>query len=226
MLYVIKNCHKSAALTKNIAEKPVMKHIIPNGLHFRYQSDIWELSKTYFKHLRYKYVLEIKDSFSKWMWCYPLENKEKNTVLRKIKDFFIAFGPPKVFQTDNGLEFCNVATELYLENLNIQHIKSTPRYPESNGQIEAAHKTLQKQINLNKDIINNEEDFLEIIYDTLYNYNYKIKHSSTGFFPIELKDTSNQELINDVKINIEKKYKQFHYNDESKYLIGSEYLLI
>ena len=66
----------------------------------------------------------------------------------------------------------------------------------------------------------------EIIYDTLYTYNYKIKHSSIGYFPIELKDTTNPELIKTVKNNIENRYKQFHNNDDSKYLIGSKYLLI
>ena len=48
MFYVLKNCHRCASLTKNIAEKPVMKHLIPDGPHFRYQSDILELSKIYF----------------------------------------------------------------------------------------------------------------------------------------------------------------------------------
>ena len=113
-----------------------------------------------------------------------------------------------------------------MENLNIQHIKSTPRYPEANGHIEDEQKTLQKQVNLNKDNINNEEDLLKIIYDILYTHNYKIKHSSTRYFPIELKDTTNPELINTVKKNIENKYKQFHNNDDSKYLIWSKYLLI
>ena len=98
MLNVIKNCHKYLSLTKNIAEKPVMKYIIPDGPHFRYQSDIWELSKTYLKHLRYKYVLEIKDSFSKLMWCYPLENKEGNTVLIKLNTFLLLLVHPKFFK--------------------------------------------------------------------------------------------------------------------------------
>ena len=76
------------------------------------------------------------------------------------------------------------------------------------------------------DNIKNNEDLFEIIYDTLYIYNYKTKHSSTGYFPITLKDTSDLELINEVKQNIIKKYMNFHKNDEDKYKIGDKYLLI
>jgi len=226
MIKVIKNCAKCISLSNNVAERPAMKHIIPEGPHYRYQSDIWELSKKALKNITYKYILEIKDCFSKWMWCYPLENKEGQTILRKIKSYFLAFGPPKIFQTDNGLEFCNIITDLYLENMGVKHIRSSPRYPESNGQIESQHKTLQRQLNLNLDNIKNNEDLFEIIYDTLYIYNYKTKHSSTGYYPITLKDTRDLELINEVKLNITKKYMNFHKNDEDKYKIGDKYLLI
>ena len=74
--------------------------------------------------------------------------------------------------------------------------------------------------------IKNNEDLFEIIYDTLYIYNYKTKHSSTGYFPITLKDTSDLELINEVKQNIIKKYMNFHKNDEDKYKIGDKFFLI
>ena len=49
-----------------------------------------------------KYILEIIDHFSKWLWCYPLENKEGDNVLKNIKNYILAFGKPKIFQTDNG----------------------------------------------------------------------------------------------------------------------------
>ena len=226
MYNVIKNCSKCATMTKNISEKPIMRHIIPDGPHFRYQADIWEFSRKIFNKFTYKYVLEIKDCFSKWMWCYPLTNKEGSTVLCKIKSFFTAFGPPKILQTDNGLEFCNIASALYLENLNVNHVRSSPRYPESNGQIEAQHKTLQKQIELNLNKISNDNDLIGLIYDTLYEYNYKTIHSSTGYKPIDIKDITDTEIINNVKLNINNKYKQFHDDDSSKYNIGDKYLLI
>ena len=75
------------------------------------------------------------------MWCYPLEQKTSEVLLRKIKEYFLCFGISKIIQTDNGLEFCNIVSELYYENLGIKHIRSSSSYPQSNGQVESQHKT-------------------------------------------------------------------------------------
>ena len=64
-----------------------MKHIIPNGPHHLYQCDLWELDKNIVSKIEYRYILNIKDCFSKWMWSYPLKNKCAETVLREIKKF-------------------------------------------------------------------------------------------------------------------------------------------
>ena len=41
-------------------------------------------------------------------------------------------GPCKIFQTDNGLEFNNFELKIYLENINIDYIRSAPYHPQSN----------------------------------------------------------------------------------------------
>ena len=85
----------------SIVNRPKMKHIIPGGSHERYQGDLWEFDKEISEKLDYKYILEIKDCFSKWLWCYPLKDKKGSTVLREIKNYFLAFGKPTIIQTDN-----------------------------------------------------------------------------------------------------------------------------
>ena len=82
------------------------------------------------------------------MISYPLKNKDEGTVLREIKIFFICLGFPKVIQTDKGGEFNNLVAKVYYENIGVKHIKSSPKYPQSNGQIEAQHTTLQKAISI------------------------------------------------------------------------------
>ena len=127
------------------------------------------------------------------MWCYPLEQKTSEVLLRKIKEYFLCFGIPKIIQIDNRLEFCNIVSELYYENLSIQHISSSPSYPQSNGQVESQHKTLQRAINIALQTDDNI-DLFDCIYEYLYNYNYNCEHSSTGYKLIELKDTNNINL--------------------------------
>ena len=94
MANVIKNCTKCSILKHNISEKPPMKHITPEGPHYRYQADLWELDKNIAEKLNYKYILEIKDCFSKFLMCYPLKNKNAESILNYIKNFFYHFRSP------------------------------------------------------------------------------------------------------------------------------------
>lgn len=71
-----------------------------------------------------KYILVIKDDFSKYRTVYFF--KQKCEALEKIKDF-ISYAEVqtgckvKILRTDNGLEFINKLFELYLNKKGIQH---------------------------------------------------------------------------------------------------------
>ena len=84
--------------------------------------------------------------------------------MRKIKEYFLCFGISKIIQTDNGLEFCSIVSELYYENLGIKHIRSSPSYPQSNGKVESQNKTLKRAINIALQTDDNI-DLFDCIYD-------------------------------------------------------------
>ena len=193
-----------------------MKHIIPEGPHYRYQADLWELDKNIAEKLDYKYILEIKDCFSKFLMCYPLKNKNAESILNYIKNFFITFGPPKIIQTDNGTEFNNLVSKIYYEEINVKHINTSVHYPESNGQVESQHKTLQKAINIGLEDKGDEFNLLECINDTLYHYNYIKEHTTTKFIPNDIRDINDPLIIEKVKKNILDRYKNFHVEDDKK----------
>ena len=185
-----------------------------------------ELDKSIALNIGYKYILDIKDCFSKWLWSYPLPNKEGVTVLRNIKNYFLAFGKSKIIQTDNGLEFNNSLSELSYENNDIKHINSSPRCPESNGQVESLHKTMQKEIYLSYREKGDEFNIFDCINDCLELYNYQIVHTTTGFIPFYLKDIKDESIIEAVKKNIIQCYERFHKTDNTKFKVNDKYLLI
>ena len=115
--------------------------------------------------------------------------------LREIKKFIVAFDKPTIIQTDNGGEFNNNISDIYYENNNIKHINSGARYPESNGQIESAHKTIQKAIKivLVNDFIN--FGIYDVLTECLNKYNNEMEHSSTGYKPAFLKDIQDEDII-------------------------------
>lgn len=55
----------------------------------------------------YKWILQLKDHFSKFCWARPLQRKEAREVYDCVREIFYHFGPPKILQSDNGREFVN-----------------------------------------------------------------------------------------------------------------------
>ena len=72
-----------------------------------------------------------------------LKTKDSAILLSKIKSFIDINGLYKIFQTDNGLEFNNNLLKTYLENLNIKYVRGSPYHPQSNGCVEALHKSIK-----------------------------------------------------------------------------------
>lgn len=54
---------------------------------------------------KFKWILRVKDHFSKFSWAYPLESKEIESVAEKLLNQFYTFGPSRILQSDNGKEF-------------------------------------------------------------------------------------------------------------------------
>ena len=55
----------------------------------------------------YRWILQLKDHFSKFCWARPLEHKEAREVYDCVRDIFFLFGAPRILQSDNGREFVN-----------------------------------------------------------------------------------------------------------------------
>ena len=60
----------------------------------------------------FKYVLSMKDHFSRFAVLRPLETKTHNEVARHLVETFSLFGVPKQIHCDNGGEFLNVANKI------------------------------------------------------------------------------------------------------------------
>jgi hypothetical protein len=60
----------------------------------------------------YKYVLTLKDHFSRFAALRPLTTKTHNEVARQLVDIFSLLGVPNQIHCDNGGEFLNVANKI------------------------------------------------------------------------------------------------------------------
>ena len=51
------------------------------------------------------------------------------SIINKLEKLFALFGYSNDIRSDNGPPFQNETLKLYFENVDVNHIKKTPRYP-------------------------------------------------------------------------------------------------
>ncbi|KAH1021507.1 hypothetical protein HUJ04_011013 [Dendroctonus ponderosae] len=89
-------------------------------------------------------------------WVHPLVIVRKSNVL---KDVFSRQGIPTIVMSDNGPEFSSIKFREFSVNWEFKHIKSSPRYPQSNGLVERVIR-VGPNINRFPDVLENREEAL------------------------------------------------------------------
>ena len=91
-------------------------------------------------------ILTMIDTYSKFAWAKACTSKHAAHVAQFLYETFMNEGYPLIIQSDNGKEFINQIMEKLRELLGTRQIKSAPRHPQTNGQIERFNQTLKKRI--------------------------------------------------------------------------------
>ena len=90
-----------------------------------------------------KFLLVTTDYFGKWVETKAYANiKDKDVSKLVWKNIVCRFKIPRAIVRNNGPQFDSVIFRTFCSKLNIKNLYSTPRYPQSNGQVEATNKTL------------------------------------------------------------------------------------
>ena len=148
---VLKECCGTCKLSKRIETKPPPpKAIRTMGVMEVVQCDLIFISTskclpTSNKH-DYKYILSVKDCFSKYCWLFPLTNKKALPIAQALKSIFVQYGSPKYLHTDNGTEFCNDTIKILCKDMGISIKHGRPYHPQSQGQIEVLNKRIKSTL--------------------------------------------------------------------------------
>ena len=78
-----------------------------------------------------------------WEVDYPEPDTSSRAVINKLKAHFSRHGAPKELVTDNGPQFVSKGFSNFARTWDFEHIRSSPYYPQSNGQAESAVKTVK-----------------------------------------------------------------------------------
>ncbi|KAK3288233.1 hypothetical protein CYMTET_4289 [Cymbomonas tetramitiformis] len=129
-----------------------IKPIQVNLVWERHQCDLIDLRKFQckFQGISYKWLLHLKDHHSRYSFLVALEKKEARGVLDAVMAIYDVFGPPCIFQTDNGKEFtAEVLQSAFKERWpGIQLLNGRARHPQSQGSVERANAVVEEYIRL------------------------------------------------------------------------------
>uniref|UniRef100_A0A2N9EST4 RNA-directed DNA polymerase n=1 Tax=Fagus sylvatica TaxID=28930 RepID=A0A2N9EST4_FAGSY len=129
----------------------------------------------------YIWILVATEYFSKWVEAIPLRKATGAAVANFIREHIITrFGIPHKIISDNGTPFVNKNVREVLEHYRIKHRRSTPYYPQGNGQAEATNRMLLRI--LSKMVFDYGKGWNSHLADTLWAYRGSTK-TATGFTP-------------------------------------------
>ena len=103
-----------------------------------------------------RYIITATDYLTRWEDVSPVVDYTAMTAERFLFDNIVTwFGCPIVLMSDQGSHFINCTIRALMEELRIQHKKSTPYHLQENRTVEAFNKILEhvltKVCNANRD---------------------------------------------------------------------------
>ena len=98
-------------------------------------SDLFELNKQ-------MYIIVV-DYYSRFFEVAKLSQTSAKHVIEKLKQIFACHGSPEYFYSDNGPPYINQEFKDFAKSWGFTHIKSSPRFPQSNGEAERTVQTVK-----------------------------------------------------------------------------------
>nr|GEW01357.1 reverse transcriptase domain-containing protein [Tanacetum cinerariifolium] len=131
-----------------------------------------------------KFLIIVIDYFTKWIEAKPIATITGNQINKFVWENIVCrFGLPGEIISDNGKQFHNNPFKDWCENLSIKPYFASVKYPQTNGLIERANRSLREGIKARLDARSN--DWMEELSHVLWAHQTMIK-SSNGDTPFSL----------------------------------------
>src|SRR5207245_1121740 len=89
-----------------------------------------------------KYQLTVIDSYSAYVWLFPLKEQTSEKIAEKLLHVFSQVGLPDKMISDLGTPLVSKVMEAVWEMLGVKHIKVAPYNQKSNAKIERRHRVI------------------------------------------------------------------------------------
>ena len=150
----------------------------------RFIMDCVDLRRYSHQNDGYGWILNVIDTFSKFLFSFKLQNKTAELVKESLNFLYCHFGMPKSIQADNGKEFSNILLREFHLSLNIQVVHGRPRNPRAQGQVERVNQTIKRWLAKTLENTDNKR-WIDHLSEVVYKYNIT-KHRATNQSPFML----------------------------------------
>ena len=139
MIYMCRQCTKER-LNK---PEPLISTEFPERPWQKVATDLFELNSEHY--------LIIVDYYSRFFEVARLTQTSSKYIIEKMKQVFACHGSPEIVFSDNGPQYCSMEFKEFAQIYGFNHVTSSPRFPQSNGEAERAVKTAKLILKKSKD---------------------------------------------------------------------------
>ena len=93
-------------------------------------------------------VLVVVDYYSRFLEVAILKSTTSTKITEAITPMFARFGVPFSLRTDNGPQFVSEEFESFLQAHGVEHRRTTPLWPQANGEVERQNRSLLKSLQI------------------------------------------------------------------------------
>jgi len=142
------------------------------------------------KNKGYKYLLNVIDLFTKYVYSIPLKSKSQHVVAEAFEKLFVSNKPDKLW-TDQGSEFIKTLKNFLNDhNIELYHVHNEGKA----CVIERFNKTLGEMIEKHL-TATNSKNYIDKLQHLIDEYNNKNIHSTIKMTPLQATDPNNVELV-------------------------------
>ena len=147
----------------------------------------WHVDIKYLNFLgTYLFLISVLDGYSRYVLHHEIRHTmteyDVQLTIQKARDKFPEARPRII--TDNGGQFIAKEFKQFIKTAELKHIRTSVKYPESNGKIERFHRTISEECLRIKTPVN-FEDYKTYIEDYVNFYNTERLHASLNYLTPE-----------------------------------------
>ncbi|KAI8506116.1 hypothetical protein Bbelb_164690 [Branchiostoma belcheri] len=137
-----KRCHGCQVVSEQQPPEPMMRTKPPEGPWQDCSADLLGPLPTG------EHILVVVDYYSRYYEIAIMKTTTSKKVIEALDPIFARFGNPSTLRTDNGPQFVSTEFTEYLREQGIEHRRTTPLWPQANGEVERQNRTLLKSIKI------------------------------------------------------------------------------